>query len=204
MLDLIVEPPVCKVNGVSACGVVGRRYDLTDVKRSTLGLDFIIKLVEIVSRMIRYDGNEAMDIGKEFGKDKIGNCVTEKGWPNAWNKQQRGREQNESADEKGSKNLAEEIGRVYDLLPSGFGLCLGHEHRSHGNGLLGLEILRQWLALTLPLGNLQFLERIGRIVEPFPNGHEESSDGVFERPRNIHLTEEFQIAFHEVRIERLA
>ena len=154
--------------------------------------------------MIRYDGNEAMNIGKEFGENEIGNGVTEKGWPDAWNKQQRGREQNESADEKGSKNFAEEVGRVYDFLSSGFGLCLGHEHSSHGNGLLGLEIFGEWLALTLPLGDLQFLECVGRIVEPFPNGHEESGDGVFERLGDVHLAEEFQIAFHEVRIERLA
>ena len=29
--------------------------------------------------MVRYDGNEAMDVGKELGKNEIGNRMPEKG-----------------------------------------------------------------------------------------------------------------------------
>ena len=69
VLDLIVEVSVHEIAKVRTVGEIDRGGDLTDVKRSGEGTATVAEAVHVIAGVVGNDGDEAVEVGKELGKD---------------------------------------------------------------------------------------------------------------------------------------
>lgn len=173
VLNLVVEVAVHEIAKVGAVGKIDRGGDLTDVKGTGEGTAAIAEAVHVITGMVGNDGDEAMEVGKEFGKDKVldGRGVHAVHVEVLTNEEEGKGEEDEVDNEVGAGNDGEEFPERVE------GRSLG-EKSLDGDGILGMDVGRNLLALTAEAGQLELLVGVGGVVEPLPGHHVEEDDGI--------------------------
>ena len=198
VLDLVVEVSVHEIAKVGAVGKVDRSGDLADVEGSGEGTAAVAEAVHVITGVVGNDGDEAVEVGKELGKDKVldGRSVHAIHVEVLTNEEEGQRQEEEVDDEVWGGNDGEE-------LPERVERGSGGEESLDGDSPLGVDVGGDLLALTAETGQLELLVGVGGVVEPLPGEHVEEDDGILGSHGDVHVAQVNQVLLNKIGIIQL-
>mmetsp|Transcript_35628 Transcript_35628/g.93502 ORF Transcript_35628/g.93502 Transcript_35628/m.93502 type:complete len:344 (-) Transcript_35628:75-1106(-) len=191
-----------KVVGISARAVIGRAEDLAEKELGRVRRAALVKAVEVRPRVICHNGHECVDICQYVGESEVRDGPAEGvAAERAWQQQQRRREEEETREKHRGEDTREELVRwekPTHVLPR-----LEHQLGDSQSGIW-VEPLGQRLLPLPPLGNLELLVRVGRVVDPLPDAGHHGHETQLECARHFRLAYEAKVPLYEVGVADLS